>query len=105
MCIRLHWSQRIDFAFAFVFFSLEPQQDTAAGISKRAGYIAFLEAFFIFTSLEALPIFLNERNVFVRSVIDTIMLCTLHCEATLLHAHTLAITHCYFRACKAVAAA
>jgi hypothetical protein len=68
-----------------------PYQDSAAGISKRAGYIAFLEAFFIFTSLEALPIFLNERNVFVRSVIHSLMQRTLHCtsaEATLLHAHT-----------------
>ncbi|KAG5189798.1 P-loop containing nucleoside triphosphate hydrolase protein [Tribonema minus] len=36
------------------------------GIGQLAGYSAFVEAFFIFTSLEALPIFLNERSVFAR---------------------------------------
>jgi len=47
--------------------------DNQSGISKRLGYIAFLEAFFIFTSLEALPIFLSERAIFIRysyTVID-----------------------------------
>jgi ATP-binding cassette subfamily G (WHITE) protein 2 len=36
------------------------------GTVKRAGYFAFTAAFFFFTSLEALPIFLNEKDVFVR---------------------------------------
>jgi hypothetical protein len=41
-------------------------QDDENGILQVAGYVAFVEAFFIFTSLEALPIFLNERSVFGR---------------------------------------
>ncbi|KAG5179837.1 P-loop containing nucleoside triphosphate hydrolase protein [Tribonema minus] len=36
------------------------------GVAQLAGYIAFTEAFFIFTSLEALPIFLDERHIFAR---------------------------------------
>jgi ATP-binding cassette subfamily G (WHITE) protein 2 len=36
------------------------------GLQQRIGYLVFALAFFFFTSLEALPIFLAEREIFQR---------------------------------------
>lgn len=40
--------------------------DTLVGIQHRMSYFVFCIAFFYYTSLEALPIFLNEREIFQR---------------------------------------
>jgi ATP-binding cassette subfamily G (WHITE) protein 2 len=40
--------------------------DDTTGISNRIGYLIFALAFFYFTSLEAIPIFLSEREIFQR---------------------------------------
>ncbi len=39
---------------------------TRKGVQQRVGYIGFTLALFIFTSTEALPIFLSERQIFIR---------------------------------------
>ncbi len=39
---------------------------TRKGVQQRLGYIGFTLALFIFTSTEALPIFLSERQIFIR---------------------------------------
>lgn len=39
---------------------------SAKGVAQRQGYFAFTLALFIFTSTEALPVFLNERQIFIR---------------------------------------
>lgn len=38
------------------------------GVRQRQAFLAFTLALFIFTSTEALPVFLNERNIFIREV-------------------------------------
>lgn len=39
---------------------------SAKGVDQRQGFFGFLLALFIFTSTEALPVFLNERQIFIR---------------------------------------
>ncbi|CAN0229893.1 unnamed protein product [Ascophyllum nodosum] len=52
---------------ALVMGSLFWQTDVnESGLSKRASYFAFALALFLFTSLEALPIFLEERSIYTR---------------------------------------
>jgi ATP-binding cassette subfamily G (WHITE) protein 2 len=41
-------------------------QDTDLGLQHRVSYFVFTLAFFYYTSLEALPIFLSEREIFQR---------------------------------------
>lgn len=39
---------------------------SAKGVSQRLGFFGFTLALFVFTSTEALPVFLNERQIFIR---------------------------------------
>jgi ATP-binding cassette subfamily G (WHITE) protein 2 len=39
---------------------------TAEGVTERVGYLVFALAFFFYTSLESMPIFLQEREIFQR---------------------------------------
>jgi len=41
-------------------------EDTITGLQHRLSYFVFIVAFFYYTSLEALPIFLQEREIFQR---------------------------------------
>ena len=53
--------------FGLVIGSLFYQlPETDQGVSERLGYLIFTMAFFFYTSLEALPVFLAEREVYER---------------------------------------
>jgi ATP-binding cassette subfamily G (WHITE) protein 2 len=45
---------------------LHSQKGSEKGVQQRNGYVSFTLAFLIFTSTEALPVFLNERQIFIR---------------------------------------
>ncbi len=45
---------------------LHSEKSSEKGVQQRDGYISFTLAFLIFTSTEALPVFLNERQIFIR---------------------------------------
>ncbi|CAN0059832.1 unnamed protein product, partial [Phaeothamnion confervicola] len=47
-----------------LFFNASGSTDV--GIAKRASYFAFTEALYLFTSMEALPLFLGEKTIFMR---------------------------------------
>jgi len=45
---------------------LNPAPDTMDGIREISSYLIYVIAFYLFTSMEAMPIFLNERTIFTR---------------------------------------
>lgn len=60
---RLGSSVGFGFLMGSLFYNLA---ETDEGVAERVGYLVFTVAFFFYTSLEALPVFLNEREIFQR---------------------------------------
>ncbi|KAH9545510.1 hypothetical protein CY35_12G051800 [Sphagnum magellanicum] len=62
--IRLCITTLVALTMATLF--LHSKKSSEEGVQQREGYISFTLAFLIFTSTEALPVFLNERQIFIR---------------------------------------
>ena len=60
---RLGSSMGFGFLMGSLFYR---RAETDVGVNERIGYLVFTIAFFCYTSLEALPIFLAEREIFQR---------------------------------------
>ncbi|CAN0352553.1 unnamed protein product [Pylaiella littoralis] len=61
--IRIAMGSVVALVMGSLFWMTDPDQ---GGLDGRAAYFAFALALFLFTSLEALPIFLEERSIYTR---------------------------------------